>query len=175
MLMAERLKAQFARIGLFSVAQDALDKLDIGGHCSFFGSSRELGPGVVFGATNEIRKAWLVARDIAIALGTVGHVTMLRRTQAGPFDLSQSISLDKLADLAKARLLDGAVLPLIAGLDDIPALPVTPEEAKLLRFGQKLDRTLATPGLVLATDAGRPVALVEAGTDGLTVVRGFNI
>ena len=27
-----------------------------------------------------------LARDIALALGTVGHVTMLRRTKAGPFD-----------------------------------------------------------------------------------------
>ena len=116
-----------------------------------------------------------LARDIAIALGTVGHVTMLRRTRAGPFDLAHAISLDKLADLAKSRSLDGAVLPLSAGLDDIPALPVTPAEATLLRHGQKLTRTLATPGLHLATDAGRPVALVEAGTDGLTVVRGFNI
>jgi len=116
-----------------------------------------------------------LARDIAIALGTVGHVTMLRRTRAGPFDLTHAISLDKLADLATTRSLDGAVLPLSAGLDDIPALPVTPAEATLLRHGQKLTRTLATPGLHLATDAGRPVALVEAGTDGLTVVRGFNI
>ena len=116
-----------------------------------------------------------LARDIALALGTVGHVTMLRRTKAGPFDLAQAISLDKLADLAKARGLDEAVLPLIAGLDDIPALPVTPEEATLLRHGQKLVRMLATPGLHLATDAGRPVALVETGPDGLTVVRGFNI
>ena len=116
-----------------------------------------------------------LARDIAIALGTVGHVTMLRRTRAGPFDLTDAISLDKLADLAKSRSLDGAVLPLSAGLDDIPALPVTPAEATLLRHGQKLTRTLATPGLHLATDDGRPVALVEAGTDGLTVVRGFNI
>ena len=116
-----------------------------------------------------------LARDIAIALGTVGHVTMLRRTKAGPFDLSSAISLDKLAELARGRALDGAVLPLSAGLDDIPALPVTPEEATLLRHGQKLVRTLANAGLYLATDAGRPVALVEAGTDGLTVVRGFNI
>ena len=116
-----------------------------------------------------------LARDIAIALGTVGHVTMLRRTRAGPFDLAHAISLDKLTDLATSRSLDGAVLPLSAGLDDIPALPVTPAEATLLRHGQKLTRTLATPGLHLATDDGRPVALVEAGTDGLTVVRGFNI
>ncbi|MGQ3065773.1 MAG: tRNA pseudouridine(55) synthase TruB, partial [Sphingopyxis sp.] len=34
-----------------------------------------------------------LARDIAQAVGTVGHVTMLRRTKAGPFDLEQAISL----------------------------------------------------------------------------------
>ena len=32
-----------------------------------------------------------LARDIALALGTVGHVTMLRRTKAGPFALEQAI------------------------------------------------------------------------------------
>src|SRR5690606_155106 len=65
-----------------------------------------------------------LARDIACALQSVGHVTMLRRTRAGPFGLDRAISLDKLAEIAKARSLDGAVLPLVAGLDDIPALPV---------------------------------------------------
>ena len=44
-----------------------------------------------------------LARDIAHALGTVGHVTMLRRTKAGPFGLDQAISLDKLAELGHAR------------------------------------------------------------------------
>ncbi|HYC95749.1 MAG TPA: tRNA pseudouridine(55) synthase TruB, partial [Sphingomicrobium sp.] len=68
-----------------------------------------------------------LARDIALALGTVGHVVMLRRTRAGPFTLEQAISLDKLTEIAKARQLSRTVLPLQAGLDDIPALPVTPE------------------------------------------------
>ncbi len=40
-----------------------------------------------------------LARDIAHALGTVGHVTMLRRTKAGPFTLDQAISLDKLNEI----------------------------------------------------------------------------
>ena len=116
-----------------------------------------------------------LARDIALALGTVGHVTMLRRTKAGPFGLEQAISLDFLMDAAKARTLDGAVLPLEAGLDDIPALPVTPEQAKLLRHGQPLFGIPAMPGLQLATSDGTPVALVEASDDGLRVVRGFNL
>ena len=128
-----------------------------------------------------------LARDIARALGTVGHVTMLRRTRAGPFTLEQAISLDFLEEAAKARTLDGAVLPLVAGLDDIPALPVSSHEAQLLRHGQKLpgppaqgprrSSTSMGPqaGLYLATDDDRPVALVEASPDGLKVVRGFNL
>jgi tRNA pseudouridine55 synthase len=116
-----------------------------------------------------------LARDIARALGTVGHVTMLRRTKAGPFSLDQAISLDFLEEAAKARRLDGAVLPLAAGLDDIPALPVSPQDAQLLRHGQKLPGPPVRPGLYLATDDDRPVALVELSGDGLKVVRGFNL
>ena len=116
-----------------------------------------------------------LARDIALALGTVGYVTMLRRTRAGPFGLKQAISLDFLQDAAKARQLTRTVLPLDAGLDDIPALPVTPEQAKLLRHGQQLFGIPAKPGLHLATDGSTPVALVEVSADGLRVVRGFNL
>jgi tRNA pseudouridine55 synthase len=116
-----------------------------------------------------------LARDIAHALGTVGHVTMLRRSKAGPFTLEQAISLDFLSEAAKARQLTRTVMPLTAALDDIPALPVTPDQAKLLRQGQRLAGFPETPGLQLATDDDRPVALVEASADGLRVVRGFNI
>jgi tRNA pseudouridine55 synthase len=116
-----------------------------------------------------------LARDFAHALNTVGHVTMLRRTRAGPFGLEKAISLDFLAEAAKARRLIGAVLPLEAALDDIPALPITPDQAQLLRFGQRLIGFPEKPGLQLATEGGRPVALVEATADGLKVVRGFNI
>jgi tRNA pseudouridine55 synthase len=116
-----------------------------------------------------------LARDMATALGTVGHVGMLRRTRAGPFTLDQAISLDFLSQAAKARQFDGAVLPLTAALDDIPALPVTPDQAQLLRHGQKLIGFPDQPGLQLAMQGETPVALVEATADGLTVVRGFNL
>ena len=116
-----------------------------------------------------------LARDIAHALGTVGHVSYLRRTRAGPFGLDQSVSLDFLEETAKARQLTRVVLPLEAALDDIPALPVTPDQAQLLRHGQKLAGFPAQPGLQLAALEGTPVALVEATADGLTVVRGFNL
>ena len=116
-----------------------------------------------------------LARDIALALGSVGHVTMLRRTKAGPFDLTQAISLDFLGEAAKARALTRTVLPLEAGLDDIPGLPVTPDQARLLRQGQLLFGIPANPGLFLATDGETPVALVESDGATIKVVRGFNL
>jgi len=116
-----------------------------------------------------------LARDIARALGTVGHVSYLRRTRAGPFGLQSAISLDFLEEAAKARRLTETVLPLDAALDDIPALPVTPDQARLLRHGQMLFGIPAKPGLAIATSEGTPVALVEASADGLKVVRGFNL
>ena len=116
-----------------------------------------------------------LARDIARALNTVGYVTKLRRTRAGPFSLEQAVSLDFLEETAKARQLTRTVLPLEAALDDIPALPVTSRQAEMLRQGQRLAGFPAKPGLSLATLESTPVALVEALADGLRVVRGFNL
>jgi tRNA pseudouridine55 synthase len=116
-----------------------------------------------------------LARDIARALGTFGHVAMLRRTRAGPFTLEQAISLDKLAESAKGRTLEQCLLPLTAGLDDIPALPVSPDQAGALRQGRVLIGIAAQPGLHLATDNNVPVALVELDEGCLRVLRGFNL
>lgn len=116
-----------------------------------------------------------LARDIALALGTVGHVTMLRRTKAGPFTLAHAISLDNLNDAARARALEQLMLPLTAGLDDIPALTVTSEEALMLRQGRVLSGDPRKQGLMLAIQGDVPVALVEALGLEIRVVRGFNL
>jgi tRNA pseudouridine55 synthase len=116
-----------------------------------------------------------LARDIALALGTVGHVTMLRRTKAGPFTLDPAISLDSLAQLAKARTLEQILLPLRAGLDDIPALVLTPDQAGALRQGRQVTGIAAVPGPYFATEGSVPVALVESDGVGVKVVRGFNL
>ena len=115
-----------------------------------------------------------LARDIALALGTVGHVTMLRRTKAGPFTLADSISLDKLDQSAREEALQKLLLPLTAGLDDIPVLAVSPDQAVALRQGRRLVGTAASPGLHLAVEGIVPVALVEMDQD-IKVVRGFNL
>jgi len=115
-----------------------------------------------------------LARDIAHGLGTVGHVTMLHRTKAGPFALESAISLDILDEAAKDARLQELLLPLTAGLVDIPVLPVSPEQAQALRQGRQLVGIAAPPGLNLAMLGQTPVALVEMET-GISVVRGFNL
>jgi tRNA pseudouridine55 synthase len=120
-----------------------------------------------------------LARDIALALGTVGHVTYLRRVKAGPFDLSHAISLDKLAESAKRHGLEQILLPLRAGLDDIPALSLDPDQAGALRQGRVLagiaEDAHSKGGLHFAMLGETPVALVEVESGEARVVRGFNL
>ena len=116
-----------------------------------------------------------LARDIALALGTVGHVTMLRRIKAGPFDLSGAISLDRLNEMGQARTLEQILLPLRAGLDDIPALALSPDQAGALRQGRVLVGIYADDGAAFAMLNSAPVALVEVIAGEVRVVRGFNL
>ena len=116
-----------------------------------------------------------LARDIALALGTVGHVTMLRRLRAGPFDLAPAISLDKLAEAGMARTLEHLLLPLRAGLDDIPALPLSPDQAGALRQGRVLTGIAADDGQYFACEGDTPVALISVEGHEARVVRGFNL
>jgi tRNA pseudouridine55 synthase len=115
-----------------------------------------------------------LARDIAHALGTVGHVAYLRRTQAGPFHESQAISLDKLAEIGNGAPLEDLILPLEAGLDGIPALILDPENAQAARQGRVISGLPHPDGLHLAMLDGVPVALVELAGGTAKVVRGFN-
>jgi tRNA pseudouridine55 synthase len=116
-----------------------------------------------------------LARDIALALGTVGHVTMLRRTRAGPFGLATAISLDLLDEAAKGATLEAHLCPIEAGLDGIPALSLTPDQAAALRQGRVLAGVAASDGLYLAKLGDTPVALVEIVAGLVRVERGFNL
>jgi tRNA pseudouridine55 synthase len=116
-----------------------------------------------------------LARDIAEALGTVGHVRVLRRTAAGPFGLDQALSLDNCVELVHGPAPEQALLPLTAGLDDIPALAVEPHEAAALKQGQRLMGARVKPGQYLATLGSVPVALVVVSEQDVSVLRGFNL
>ncbi|ESZ86991.1 MAG: tRNA pseudouridine synthase B [Blastomonas sp. CACIA14H2] len=116
-----------------------------------------------------------LARDIAQALGMVGHVTMLRRSQAGPFGLAQAISLDKLDEIRHGAAPEDVILPFEAGLADIPALDLTPDQARRLRMGQVVTGIAAHDGRYWARGSDdAPLALVSLSDHEVRVVRGFN-
>ena len=75
-----------------------------------------------------------LARDLGERLGTGAHVTALRRTRSGAFDLSQAVSGDELAG-AGAR-----IIPLAGLLLDLPAVRVAGEGRRLVGHGRELGR-----------------------------------
>ena len=85
------------------------------------------------------------------------------------------MSLDKLAESGMARDLEHCLLPLRAGLDDIPALLLEPGQAGALRQGKVLTGIAANDGQHFALDGETPVALVEVTDGNVRVVRGFNL
>ncbi len=116
-----------------------------------------------------------LARDISYALGTVGHVTFLRRIKAGPFTEGQAISLDRLNEIGKGAPLEDVILPVEAGLDDIPALTLRSDTVEAVRQGRVLTGLPQADGLYLAKHNDVPVALMEVSGGTAKVVRGFNI
>lgn len=119
-----------------------------------------------------------LARDLAVALGTVGHVTELRRTRVGKFTLESAISLARLEGFGHSPARFGALAPVETALDDIPVLAVTEEEASALKQGRalrdpRIDRVPAEP--IAAFQEGRLVALVASDGTSIRPVRVFNL
>ena len=80
-----------------------------------------------------------LARDLARAAGSLGHIAALRRLRVGPFHESHGVPLDKVVvsgDTPPPSL--DLLLPLTTALADIPALAVMENEAARLHFGQAL-------------------------------------
>jgi tRNA pseudouridine55 synthase len=80
-----------------------------------------------------------LARDIAVACGTVGHIIVLRRLRVGPFLEANAIMLDKLQpgeDMQPAS--PDLLLPVVTALADIPALALTQAEVFALSNGQAI-------------------------------------
>jgi tRNA pseudouridine55 synthase len=119
-----------------------------------------------------------LVRDLARALGTVGHVVALRRTALGPFGEADAISLENLAQLGDIRALDERLLPVETPLDDIPAVAVTGADAARLRRGQPILLRESFPSdgaTVCAMARGRPVALASVVEGLMRPTRVFNL
>ena len=116
-----------------------------------------------------------LARDIARAAGTVGHVSWLHRAAVGPFTEDDANPLDNLVALGHSLALAESLRPVDAVLADIPALPLTAREADRLRHGQPVPAPGAAPGRVRAVAGSRLVALAEVGAGRARPLRVFNM
>ena len=128
-----------------------------------------------------------LARDLGRVLGTLGHVSRLRRLAAGPFSETEAISLDHLDALRHSAPPSGYLLPVETALDDIPALALTESQAEHLRHGRPVRvrgpgglRFVDTDNLeqdltVCAMAGDRLVALVRLDGDELRPVRVLNL
>jgi len=126
-----------------------------------------------------------LARDLALALGTVGHIRGLRRCRVGPFDEADAISLDSLSALMHNPAAFEHLRPVETALDGIPALALSGPEANTLRSGQgvpvfrAMDRErfghLREGDTVYAKDGDIPVAIARIDGGAIRPVRVLNL
>lgn len=132
-------------------------------------------------------RAWV--RDMARALGTVGHVSQLRRTSIGGFSEKDAIPLETLRGFMHSPAAFEHLRPLSTALDGIPALAVTGPDAVRLRSGNPVlvraslfarlteeahDDDLQGLTVYLTGGDGEPVALAELAGGELRPFRVFN-
>jgi tRNA pseudouridine55 synthase len=100
-----------------------------------------------------------LARDLGEALGVGGHLTALRRTRVGPFDLDRARTLQQHAE-------DLVVVPLgEAVAAAFPRRSLSEDEAVALSYGKKLAPTGAAGTVGAFAPDGRCIALLEDRDD----------
>jgi tRNA pseudouridine55 synthase len=132
-------------------------------------------------------RAWV--RDLALDLGTFGHVSALRRTRVGGFRAEDATPLETLKGFMHSPAAFEHLRPISTALDGIPALAVTGPDAVRLRSGNPIlvrptqfaRITEATSGddlqgltVFCSSGEGEPVALTTFEAGELRPFRVFN-
>ena len=134
-------------------------------------------------------RSWV--RDLALYLGTLGHVSALRRTGIGGFTEEMAVPLAMEGGYMHIPAAFEHLRPIATALDGIPALAVTGQEALRLRSGnpvliranqfakitesQPEGEDLQGLTVFLQTSEGEPVALAEIASGELRPFRVFNL
>ena len=132
-------------------------------------------------------RSWV--RDIALALGTLGHVSALRRTRLGAWQEKDAVGLDTLTPFMHSPAAFGYLRPLSTALDGIPALAVSGPDTVRIRSGNPIliranlfarmqegfgEGELPGRTVYLKNEEGSPVALAEIAEGELRPFRVFN-
>lgn len=112
-----------------------------------------------------------LVEDIGRELGCGAHVAELRRTQAGPFELSQTVTLEALEQAhaeGGAEAVDAFLQPVDSGLEHWPLLQFSEHSAFYWLHGQPVRAPEAPQfGMVRVQDHnGRFIGIGEVSEDG---------
>jgi len=120
-----------------------------------------------------------LARDLARALGTLGHVMQLRRTASGPFSIDAALYGDEMT----AEAIEANLIPLRDACGTLRRVELSDEGVAHARHGRPIGPEVvvdegwreAPPeeSLALFGPDGEPVALGRRVDQGIRVVRGF--
>ena len=112
----------------------------------------------------------VIAESVAEILGTCGHASALRRVGLGPFDASQSVTLETLEATPPDQRAQH-LMPVSALLNAYPILVLTPEQAKLLQCGQRLSGLSAPEGVVQVCTSTHWLGLAHSADGAIWVKR----
>jgi tRNA pseudouridine55 synthase len=134
-------------------------------------------------------RSWV--RDLALFLGTVGHVSALRRTRIGPLSEKDAVHLESLTPFMHSPAAFAYLRPLSTALDGIPALAVSSSDTHRLRSGNPIllraplfarmkdllpgDGEIEGHTVFLSDVEGSPVALAVIAEGELRPFRVFNL
>lgn len=121
-----------------------------------------------------------LGKDIALKLGTVGHLQELRRTKCGIFTIRDTILLENIKKMVYVEQRQQMLLPTETSLRDIAVIAVSEEDATKLRLGQGLSpKTYEVQNLINQTAAAVTenclVALVRIEERKISPIRVFNL
>ena len=128
-----------------------------------------------------------LGRDIALALGTFGYISALRRLATGPFDEADAISLESLQSLVHSAPPSTYLRAVESALDDIPALLLNETQADHLKHGRPVRvmgpegrpfvdiKCVDEGGVLCAMADGRPVALARLVQGEIRPMRVLNV
>lgn len=121
-----------------------------------------------------------LGKDIALKLGTVGHLQELRRTKCGIFTIRDTILLENIKKMVYVEQRQQMLLPTETSLRDIAVIAVSEEDAAKLRLGQGLSpKAYEVQNLINQTAAAVTenclVALVRIEERKISPIRVFNL
>jgi tRNA pseudouridine55 synthase len=126
---------------------------------------------VVCGTGTYVRS---LGQDLARAVGSMGYLSKLRRTRVGKFSLQDAVNIDTLKDNALSLTGRNWLLPIRVVLDDIPAIPVSAQQAVNLHCGRSIDCP-GYEGIVLVLSDDQELALCKGDGQQLHPTRVFNL